>query len=340
MGFAAGRIFVRAELKNTTKATADEMVSGIRSAFDAGLANLTWMDDETRLLAKKKAAAVAEKIAYPPWIMDDDKLTAWYARLDVSSVSYFANLVAHGRWGAWRQWDDLKRPRDRTRWFMSPVDVNAYYSRSANEIVFPAGILRPPFFDPDYPTSMNYGGIGVVIGHELTHGFDDQGSRYDAEGSLKQWWPPAVRAAFVEKTTCIVDQYSQFSIHGEHVNGNQTLGENIADNGGIHEAYKAYLAWETDVNGKPGSVLPGINWNGSPLNARQLFFVSFANVWCDAQRPANAHRSLLTDVHSPHRFRVVGTVANTEGFADAFQCPAAGTGAAAAAARSGMCNVW
>ena len=202
---------------------------------------------------------------------------------------------------------------------MTASTVNAYYNPPSNEIVFPAAILQPTFFHKDYLQAVNYGGIGVVIGHELTHGFDDQGSQYDEVGNLHSWWAPEVRAKFEAKTRCLAEQYSGFTVNGEHENGDLTLGENMADNGGLHIAYRAYDEWLSSQNGgNEEPQLPGL----PNLKARQLFFISFATVWCGSRRPAAAHQALLTDPHSPGRYRVIGSVQNSKDFAEAFQCDA------------------
>ena len=198
--------------------------------------------------------------------------------------------------------------------------INAYYNPTVNEIVFPAAILQPPFFHKDYPKATNFGAIGVVIGHELTHGFDDQGSQYDRFGNLQDWWSPAVRAGFAEETRCLSEEYTAYTIDGEHENGNLTLGENIADNGGLTSAHKAYDTWRRSQGGAGYEEprLPGLR----QLSPEQLFFTSFASVWCGNTRPERAHMLLHADVHSPAKYRVIGTLSNSEAFAEAFSCPA------------------
>eukprot|EP00058_Branchiostoma_floridae_P004955 XP_002590443.1 hypothetical protein BRAFLDRAFT_62750 [Branchiostoma floridae] len=196
--------------------------------------------------------------------------------------------------------------------------VNAYYSPNKNEIVFPAGILQPPFYDPNSPKSLNFGGIGVVMGHELTHGFDDSGREFDKFGNLKPWWNNVSVAKFKQQAQCMVDQYSGYTINGEHVDGKQTLGENIADNGGLKSAFHAYEDWKRR-NGDEVP-LPAVG-----LSHNQLFFVSFAQVWCDRRTEQMAHEALLTDTHSPAKWRVIGTLSNSKDFARAFNCPVGST---------------
>uniref|UniRef100_A0A8B9HHG6 Neprilysin n=1 Tax=Astyanax mexicanus TaxID=7994 RepID=A0A8B9HHG6_ASTMX len=200
--------------------------------------------------------------------------------------------------------------------FAGDTVVNAFYSSSRNQIVFPAGILQPPFFGKGQPWSLNYGGIGMVIGHEITHGFDDNGRNFDKDGDLKDWWTPSSTQKFQELSKCIVDQYSSFSwdlANGQNLNGNNTLGENIADNGGIRQSYQAYQNY-VKKHGKEAP-LPGLD-----LNHEQLFFLNFAQIWCGTHRPEHAVNSIKTDVHSPGKFRVLGSLQNFPEFAKAFQC--------------------
>ena len=317
LGFVVGRAFVDALFPASSREAAVEMIAGIKTAFSANLPSVAWMDNATRHAAAMKADLVYEMIGYPPYITNDTALGEHYAAMAIevnSTQSYFSAALAANRFEVRTNILDLDVPVDRTRWGMSPPTVNAYYSPLKNEIVFPAGILQAPFWHGAGAISaLNYGGIGAVIGHELTHGFDDQGAEYDGHGTLTKWWPESVKAAFDEKTQCISAEYSKFSIaSGEHVNGNLTTGENIADNGGIKMAYNAWQA-----SGPPASRLPGL----PTTTPEQLFFLSFAQVWCGVQRPEQAHQSILTDPHSPHRFRVDGVMRNSVEFANAFGCP-------------------
>lgn len=197
---------------------------------------------------------------------------------------------------------------------MTPQTVNAYYLPTKNEIVFPAGILQAPFYTRNHPKALNFGGIGVVMGHELTHAFDDQGREYDKEGNLRPWWQNESLAAFRNHTACMEEQYSQYQVHGERLNGRQTLGENIADNGGLKAAYNAYKAW-LRKHGEEQR-LPAVG-----LTNHQLFFVGFAQVWCSVRTPESSHEGLVTDPHSPARFRVLGTLSNSRDFLRHFGCP-------------------
>uniref|UniRef100_A0A4W4FQI4 Neprilysin n=1 Tax=Electrophorus electricus TaxID=8005 RepID=A0A4W4FQI4_ELEEL len=233
-----------------------------------------------------------------------------------ASEEYFENILKNLEFGQKKRLKRLRVKVNKEEWISGAAVVNAFYSSSRNQIVFPAGILQPPFFGEGQPQSLNYGGIGMVIGHEITHGFDDNGRNFDKDGDLKDWWTPSSTQRFQELSKCIVDQYSSFSwdlANGQHLNGNNTLGENIADNGGIRQSYQAYQNY-VRKNGKE-LPLPGLN-----LNHEQLFFLNFAQVWCGTHRPEHAVNSIKTDVHSPGKFRVLGSLQNFPEFAKAFQC--------------------
>jgi len=270
---------------------------------------------------------VRDKIGYPAWILDDGKLADYYAAIDITT-NFFASAMSVTSAKTQQSLDELWRPVDPTRWFMSPQTVNAYYNPSRNEIVFPAGILQAPFYESGQPQSVNYGGIGVIIGHELTHGFDDQGSKYDKSGRLAGWWDQTTAEQFTAKADCLREQYGAFTVDGAHVNGRNTMGENIADNGGIKQAFAAYTKWVKKHGREP--LLPGLG-----LSHEQLFFLGFSQAWCGHSTSQDAERGLRTDPHSPSRFRVIGTLANTPAFAQSFNCP---SGSAMVAKQ--QCNVW
>ncbi|KAK2521553.1 Ece1 [Columba guinea] len=282
LGFALGAMFVKATFAEDSKQVAEEMIAEIKTAFKESLETLQWMDEETRKSAKEKADAIYNMIGYPKFIMDPKELDKVF-----NDVSW---------------------------WSMTPPTVNAYYSPTKNEIVFPAGILQAPFYTRASPKSLNFGGIGVVVGHELTHAFDDQGREYDKDGNLRPWWKNSSVEAFKRQTECMVEQYGNYTVNGEAINGKHTLGENIADNGGLKAAYRAYQNW-LKKNGAE-ETLPTLG-----LTNHQLFFVGFAQVWCSVRTPESSHEGLITDPHSPSRFRVIGTVSNSREFAEHFGCP-------------------
>ncbi|XP_036926899.1 endothelin-converting enzyme 2 isoform X3 [Sturnira hondurensis] len=288
LGFALGSLFVKATFDRQSKEIAEGMISEIRTAFEEALGQLVWMDDKTRQAAKEK--------------------------YEVSEDSFFQNMLNLYNFSAKVMADQLRKPPSRDQWSMTPQTVNAYYLPTKNEIVFPAGILQAPFYARNHPKALNFGGIGVVMGHELTHAFDDQGREYDKEGNLRPWWQNESLAAFRNHTACMEEQYSQYQVNGEKLNGRQTLGENIADNGGLKAAYNAYKAW-LRMHGEEQQ-LPAVG-----LTNHQLFFVGFAQVWCSVRTPESSHEGLVTDPHSPARFRVLGTLSNSRDFLQHFGCP-------------------
>uniref|UniRef100_A0A4W6F171 endothelin-converting enzyme 1 n=1 Tax=Lates calcarifer TaxID=8187 RepID=A0A4W6F171_LATCA len=309
LGFALGALFVKATFDKHSKEIAEEMINEIRSAFKEALDRLSWMDDQTRQAAKDKADAIYDMIGFPEFILDPKELDDVYDGVSDANMLNFYNFSARV------MADQLRKTPNKDQWSMTPPTVNAYYMPTKNGIVFPAGILQAPFYAHDHPKALNFGGIGVVMGHELTHAFDDQGREYDKEGNLRPWWQNSSVEAFRQRTECMMDQYSRYTVNGEHVNGKQTLGENIADNGGLKAAYHAYRSW-VQRNGEEKR-LPAVN-----LTNDQLFFVGFAQVWCSVRTPESAHEGLVTDPHSPPRYRVIGTLANSPDFSRHFNCPA------------------
>ncbi len=304
LGEALGKAFVARTFPAGDRTRARAIVERVERSFATNLGGLSWMDDDTRARALEKATAIANKIGFPDRWRD-------YGPLAVDRTSYLANLLRSAIFESRRQLDKIGRPVDRAEWFATPPTVNAYYNPSLNEMVFPAGILQPPFFMASAPEPVNYGAIGMVMGHELTHGFDDQGRKFDGCGNLRDWWTPAVADAFTRRADCLVGQFDGYvAVGDQHVNGKLTLGENIADQGGLKLAYDAYRA----LGGRgPGT---------GGFTPEQLFFVSFAQSWCTKRRPDLARLLANVDPHSPPHDRVDGAVANLEAFAAAFSCPA------------------
>ncbi|XP_069583050.1 endothelin-converting enzyme 2 isoform X1 [Ranitomeya imitator] len=314
LGFALGSLFVKSTFDKNSKTIAEQMISEIRSAFEFTLGGLTWMDEKTRRAAKEKADAIYDMIGFPDFILDTKELDEVYDGFEVSEDSFFQNMLNFYNFSAKLMAEQLRKPPNREQWSMTPQTVNAYYLPNKNEIVFPAGILQAPFYAPTHPKALNFGGIGVVMGHELTHAFDDQGREYDEEGNLRPWWQNSSLEAFKNRTECMVSQYNAYNVNGEKVNGRQTLGENIADNGGLKAAYHAYKSW-LQKHGEEKR-LPAVK-----LTNHQLFFVGFAQVWCSVRTPESSHEGLVTDPHSPAKFRVIGTLSNSRDFAEHFNCP-------------------
>ncbi|XP_066181939.1 endothelin-converting enzyme 2 isoform X2 [Sylvia atricapilla] len=327
---------------------AEEMISEIRAAFEVSLDQLDWMDEKTRQAAKEKADAIYDMIGFPDFILDNKELDDVYDGYEVSEDSFFQNMLNFYNFSAKVMADQLRKPPNRDQWSMTPQTVNAYYLPTKNGIVFPAGILQAPFYARNHPKALNFGGIGVVMGHELTHAFDDQGREYDKEGNLRPWWQNSSLEAFKNRTACMTEQYGRYTVHSEKVNGRQTLGENIADNGGLKAAYNAYKSW-LQKNGEEKR-LPALG-----LTNHQLFFVGFAQVgrsemmgfsslpgssepprsspssslrplplrqvWCSVRTPESSHEGLVTDPHSPDKYRVIGTLSNSRDFVEHFGCP-------------------
>ncbi|KAM7248549.1 hypothetical protein CapIbe_000588 [Capra ibex] len=314
---AVGRLYVEAAFPGDSKHVVEDLIAQIREVFIQTLDDLTWMDAETKKKAEEKALAIKERIGYPDDIIsNDDKLNNEYLELSYQEEEYFENIIQNLRFGQNRQLKKLREKVDKDEWISGAAVVNAFYSSGRNQIVFPAGILQPPFFSAQQPKSLNYGGIGMVIGHEITHGFDDNGRNFNKDGDLVDWWTQQSANNFKDLSQCMVYQYGNFSwdlANGEHLNGINTLGENIADNGGIGQAYRAYQNY-VKKHGEE-KLLPGLD-----LNHRQLFFLNFAQVWCGTYRTEYALNSIKTDVHSPGNFRIIGTLQNSPQFSEAFHC--------------------
>ncbi|CAG9759483.1 unnamed protein product [Ceutorhynchus assimilis] len=316
LGMAVGALFVRDNFNHDSKETALEMIHTIREAFNELLAENDWMDDETRSVAKEKADAMNERIGYPKLITDKEQLTKEYASLNVTKRDFMRNILHILKFDAEQNLRKLRQPVDKDKWSTEPAVVNAFYNPNKNDIVFPAGILQPLFYSQHFPKSLNYGGIGVVIGHEITHGFDDKGRQFDKYGNMMQWWNNATIRAFRERTQCIIDQYSRYKIDevGLYVNGRMTQGENIADNGGLKQSFRAYKKWVA-IHGEEDN-LPGLN-----LTHDQLFFLNYAQIWCGSMRPEDALTKVRSSVHSPGPIRVLGPLSNSKDFAEAYNCP-------------------
>ncbi|XP_008424089.1 neprilysin-like isoform X2 [Poecilia reticulata] len=313
---AVGRLYVQEAFSENSKELMEEMIKDIREVFISNLNDLTWMDEETKKAAEEKARAIREHVGYSEDIMDDEYLNNEYKDLNYSAEEYFKNVLQNMEYVQKKRLRRLRVKVNKEEWLIGAAVINAFYSANFNEIVFPAGILQPPFFSKDQPKSLNYGGIGMVIGHEITHGFDYIGHRYDKDGIRKDWWTPDSYRKFLELSKCLADQYSNFSwdlANGLHLNGNKTLGENIADNGGIRQAYQAYKKF-VERNGEE-LPLPGID-----LSHDQLFFLNFAQIWCGSYRPQQAVISIKMDIHSPVMYRVLGSLQNFPEFAKAFNC--------------------
>ena len=302
LGEAVGELYVKQYFKPEAKAKMETLVNNLLTSFGQSIDDLSWMTDETKKRAKEKLSKIGTKIGYPDQWRDYSALTV--ASDDLFGNVYRSNVVEHQR-----NIKHLGQPIDRQEWGMTPQTVNAYYSPTKNEIVFPAAILQAPFFSMDAPDALNYGGIGAVIGHEISHAFDDQGSRYDGDGNLNNWWSEKDQEAFSKLTQQLIDQYAAYEpLDGKNVNGKLTLGENIADLSGLTIAHKAFNLANKD---KPKVLVAG--WNGD-----QLFFVGWSRVWQRKYRDKEMVKRLLTDSHSPSKYRANGPVTNIGAFYKAF----------------------
>ncbi|CAH1130598.1 unnamed protein product [Ceutorhynchus assimilis] len=318
MSIAAGALYVRKYFNEEARQNAKEMVADIRFEFEDILKKVDWMDEKTRQNALDKAKSMSTHIAYPDEMLDDNKLIEFYGDLELDENKYLPSILNLTLFGTRFSFKRLRSPVNKTDWITHgrPAVVNAFYSSIENSIQFPAGILQGVFFSADRPRYMNYGAIGFVIGHEITHGFDDQGRQFDKDGNLVDWWQPETKSAFVEKAQCIIDQYGNYSVPelNLNLNGVNTQGENIADNGGLKEAYLAYQKW-SHKNGYE-AMLPGLMYNPN-----QMFWISAANTWCSKYRPESLRLRILTGYHSPGHFRVLGPMSNSDYFWKDFNCP-------------------
>ncbi len=307
LGEAVGQDWVKQNFPPTAKANMEKLVHALEASMAADLKTLPWMSDATKAEARKKLDAITDKIGYPTHWKD-------YSSVVVKRDDLLGDFQRAGWFERKRDLDKLGKPVDPTEWGMTPPTVNAYYNPPQNNINFPAGILQPPFYDNSMDAAVNFGGIGVVIGHEMTHGFDDQGSKYDLHGNVKVWWTPEDLAKFKERTECEAKEYDGFQVApGQNENGHLTLGENTADNGGIRIAYQALMSTLQAEGKSPTTEMDG-------YTPAQRFFISFGQIWCQNQTEQSAINSAKVDPHSSGEWRVKGTVQNFDQFGKAFGC--------------------
>ncbi len=322
LGEALGKVYVEQKFPAASKEQSLQMIHDVEAALGRDIESLEWMSPGTKKLAEEKLHLIANKVGYPNQWRD-------YSTLTVERGDAMGNSLRAAEFESHRQLAKIGKPVNRDEWEMSPPTVNAYYDPSMNDINFPAGVLQSPFFDPSAAAALDYGHIGLFMGHEITHGFDDQGRQFDGHGNLHDWWTKEDADKFTEKAQCIVDEYSQFSVGDTKINGKLTLGENTADNGGMRLAYMAFLAHaatqELDLNKKTAS-------GYTPL---QELFLGFAQDWCAVWRPELERLIATTDPHSPDRFRANGVLVNMPEFGKAFGCKAGQPMVAVKA-----CRVW
>lgn len=305
LGEALGKLYVERHFPPEAKRRMDQLVENLKKAYAKRIEGLDWMTPVTKKAALEKLSKFRTKIGYP----DEWKS---YSALVIEPDDLVGNYLRAAEVEARRQLDKLGGPIDRNEWFMTPQTVNAYYNPTMNEIVFPAAILQPPFFNLEADDAVNYGGIGGVIGHEISHGFDDKGSQYDGDGNLRMWWSDEDRSEFETRANQLVEQYNQFEpFEGFSVNGEFTLGENIGDLGGMAVAYEAY---QLSLNGEEAPVIDG-------LTGDQRFFLGWGQIWRRLYREKELKQRLITDPHSPSRYRCNGILSNMDAFYEAFEVP-------------------
>ncbi len=318
LGDLLGQVFVRDRFAGSSKTAAEQQIQAIATAMNANVDALAWMDAATKAKAKQKLAAMTPQVGYP------NKWRTYELKID--RATWGANALAARKADRAYHLAKIGKPVDKTEWYMSAPTVNAYYNPQINGMVFPAGILQPPFYSVDASIPVNLGAMGMVVGHELTHGFDDQGSQFDAVGNLANWWQPATEKQFKQRTQCVIDQYNGYEVGGTKVNGANTVGENIADIGGVKLALAGYRQLRASA---PDTVV------ADGFTEDQQFFLSFGQAWCAKLRPDFEKLLATVDVHSPARWRVNGTLSATPEFAKAFRCKVG-----AKLAPTKQCTVW
>ncbi|KAF9933263.1 hypothetical protein FBU30_006031 [Linnemannia zychae] len=328
LGDMAGHFFIQTNFKGDSQNSASAIIDSILQTCKRTFPTLKWLDRTTLKGATKKLGSFIRLIGFSttsPNVASSKSLLAFYSGYHVTKTDYFGNLLQSDIWSTKKRMEELNKPVNRKRMPTYPQMVNAFYSPASNQIIFPAGILQTPFFNVDNPDYLNYGGFGVVAGHEITHGFDNIGRHYDGIGRLKNWWTQSTIDSFNKRSQCLVDQYGNFTIkdsegNDHYINGRLTLGENIADNGGIKYSYRAWqYRLKSDLAGKKYK-----NFQLSGLenySREQLFFISYGRLWCAKERPDQLVRQIEYDPHTPAKWRINGVVQNSKDFAKAFSCP-------------------
>ncbi|XP_059156550.1 endothelin-converting enzyme 1-like [Physella acuta] len=312
MGFALSSLYVQGHFRADSKAKVVSTLDEIQKQFVANLDDVTWLDDVTRQRLVEKGNAITQNVGYPDWILDPVTLDGYYQAIEVKDGEFLYNFFNVSFSEVAKEMEKYGKPYDRSEWHKSPDEVNAYYDMYNNHIVVLAAILQPPYFTLSYPQSFIYGTIGMVLGHEITHGFDSTGRNFDKDGNLGNIWTEASAQGFGQNANCMVDQYSSYTVQGQNLRGTLNLGENIADNGGLKFSYMAYKTAVTS----PEQALPGLE-----LTDDQLFFLGFSQLWCGHYSPEYEITSIQTQRHTHNRYRVIGTVSNSQEFSRAFNCP-------------------
>ncbi|EFX85605.1 hypothetical protein DAPPUDRAFT_46047, partial [Daphnia pulex] len=330
MGYAMGSVYVERVFDDESIEEIKTMIANLKMAFKSLVNETTWMDPDTKSIAKDKVDAMIEFVGYPPWIKNKQEVEDYYNGIPTTSTGcHFCNVQQASALVNKIELSFLRNKPDRNRWIEKPTIVNAFYSLSTNSITFPAGILQAPYFVKGRSPAINYGAMGTTIGHEMTHGFDDQGRQSDKNGNTVQWWTEKTLENYEERAQCFIDQYSNYTVlNGIKLNGINTQGENIADNGGVREAFRAYRYY-VEAHG-------GADFNKfENLTDEQLFFLAYANSFCGVATPEELSNLVETDPHSPNRFRIIGTLSNNEDFVREFHC-----GAGTPMNRLNKCTLW
>ncbi|XP_055944796.1 endothelin-converting enzyme 1-like isoform X2 [Argiope bruennichi] len=315
-GMALASLYVKEEFGEDLENEVKSLITSLKQAFVGGIKQQNWLDPDTKILCEEKVMSMTTKLGYPRYILDPVQLDTDYSGLEISEEHFLDNILKMNRYEVIKELTKMTRTVDKERdWFVQPLVVNAFYEATGNAVIFPVGILRTPIFTPDRPKYLNYGMLGVVIGHEITHGFDNSGRKFDKVGNLTQWWSDEIVEKFKEQASCFVEQYSQLPIDivGQNVNGNQTLDDNICDNSGLKQAYRAYKNYVSEYGEEPS--LPGITYSNL-----QVFFLQYAQIWCEVLSK-EANERYVKDNHSPGKYRANIPLINSPEFSAVFNCP-------------------
>jgi len=315
------KFYIQDNFPGKAKEFGSKIINDVREAFAALLQNAAWMAHEDRDVAQKKVQSLAQKVGYPtrnPDVLSSPSLSSYYKALDIRNTTYFENKLRTAAFNAHLEWQKLGKPTQHEDFGMSPLTVTAWYTANRNEIGFPAAFLQSPvLYNVSIPSYLSYGALGSVSGHEISHGFDPSGSKYDYDGKFRNWWSNSTREAFERKATCFVNQYSNYTIPKSHekyrVNGSLTLDENVADAGGVHAAFSA---WRKHEKGHPAPLLKGLEY----FTKDQLFFVAYGRFWCSNGESEELYRRMLMNAHAPEEVRLLGTMENSREFKEAFGC--------------------
>eukprot|EP00794_Sanderia_malayensis_P007305 gene7305-8121_t len=316
LGEILGALYINQRPNQKYKNIAEDMIKKIRAAFKDNVKTLDWMDEKTKKAVEEKADAMRDQVGFPKYIHNHTRFEHKYHKLNIVQDDLFENRMQMIKFAHNRMLNKIRKKVDKDEWPMDPQTVNAMYSFNENGMIIPAGILQPPFFHgEDISMAMTYGAIGAILGHELSHGFDNTGRKFNKHGELKkQWWTDKSLKSFKQRSKCMQEQYSKYKVRDKYpINGKLTLGENIADNGGFKTSLRAYHSWLKET--KKDNILPGLNFNND-----QLFYLSFAQAYCSDSRPDEQYLATLNDRHTEEKFRVIGTLSNSREFAKAFKC--------------------